>query len=99
MDEAVHHLHLMLKSRMVELYLHSLMCLHGAMLNYLAQGKLYPFFTFTFGFSKNCHWSFHYTLIMLTLVVFDALLADEKSHDSCAICVVLAMKISAFFLR
>jgi hypothetical protein len=62
------------------------------MLNCLSKGKTFPFFIFKCGFSKNCHWSFYYTLIMLTLVVFDTLLADDKSHDSCAISVVLAME-------
>jgi hypothetical protein len=37
------HLHLVLRSRMVELYLHSPICLHGIVLNYLSRGTFLPF--------------------------------------------------------
>jgi hypothetical protein len=40
------HLHLSPRSRMVELYLHSLTCLHGAVLNRLSKGETLPFLPF-----------------------------------------------------
>jgi hypothetical protein len=35
------HLHLVMRSRIVQLHLHSLICLHGVVLNNCAQGQLY----------------------------------------------------------
>jgi hypothetical protein len=37
------HLHLVPRSRMVELYLYSLICLHGVVLNWLSKGTTLPF--------------------------------------------------------
>jgi hypothetical protein len=49
--EVHHSLHLVPRSRVVELYLHSLICLHGMMLNKLSAGQI-SLFTFTL----NCRW-------------------------------------------
>jgi hypothetical protein len=43
--ELTTHPHLVLKLRIVELYLHSLTCLHGIVLNYLSTLVALPFYT------------------------------------------------------
>jgi hypothetical protein len=60
------HLHLMPRSRMMELYLHYRICFHGLVLNYFSRGKILPVPKTSCEwvvFLSLCNWSSSFTLM------------------------------------
>jgi hypothetical protein len=69
------HLYLVPKSRMVELYLHSPLCLHGRVLNKLSTGTTLPF-TFTLLLFTLSYTQYTYIWGSIVVVKNDQILAD-----------------------